>query len=684
MRRLTLSTLLIAINVGLAFMALAWVVTAATNRLERLSDEQALARVSLAGTGARERLERSIEEVATAGRLLAERPTLARIIATMKAPETRQPPDRTELATFLERFRATTRLTGCAVYLEGRLIAASGATSAPAAARTATRDAAALGTVPDCKATLRRVVPGTLEIHSACAVTAVPGAVVVTNLSLDAGTTGWIVAGVGIPARLIEREESLHREDDPRYDLRARCYANGAPVAQRLDVAGVYLGEVPLSDDTDRIVGVIETSLDIATITIPMLELVRSLLVVSTLVLGLVTLLSVLVARWLARPIESLTQASARIGGGDLDTPIPRATGAELGTLAAGMEEMRDRLLKLTGELRRRQSDAEAVLTGIAEGVFAVDRERKIRYLNPQAAGLLGVTTAQAIGRFCGDVLNPRGPGDVRPCESHCPIVQARFGGQSRATEHLLVAGGRHRTVVITSSPSEAEPVGGRSGTLTGGRQFQILRDETELESTRRLRDVVLANISHEFKTPLAAQLASIELLRERLADPQNAEPQDIERQNNETDMLVLSLQRGTLRLTQLIDNLLESVRLEAGQRSIRRRPLALDEVMEESVEMTAPLIAHRGQTLTVDLPYPLPAITGDSARLTQVFVNLLANANKFAPQGSSIRVGGSVADDEITVWVEDEGPGVRASRLAPLFERFVRTVELDEEGEPE
>jgi len=240
--------------------------------------------------------------------------------------------------------------------------------------------------------------------------------------------------------------------------------------------------------------------------------------------------------------------------------------------------------------------------------------------------------------------------------------------------EHLSLPVGRRRTIAITSASSEPREPGGDGETPGRSRQFQVIRDETDVEASRRLRDVVLANISHEFKTPLTAQLASIELLREKLAGIDAAE----------AEMLVTSMQRGTLRLTQLIDNLLESVRLESGQSSIRRRPLALDEVVEDAVELTAPLIAQRRQTLAIDLPYPLPPLTGDAARLTQVLVNLLANANKFSPEGSSIRIGGSVGDAEVTVWVEDEGPGLRAATAAYMFERFVRAPASGADGEPE
>ena len=396
-------------------------------------------------------------------------------------------------------------------------------------------------------------------------------------------------------------------------------------------------------------------------------RLVRTFLLLAFLVVSLSTLTGLLISLRMTRRIQALTASAARIGRGDLATPTPRAPGAELGTLAATMEEMRRRLLQLTSELRRRQAEGEAILTGIVEGVFSVDRDRRIRYLNPSAAAMLGVRPAEAIGRFCGDVLNPQGRDGVRPCEESCPIVHARFRGGATATEHLLRPDGTRRAVVITSAPPAED------------QQVQLLRDETDIEAARRQRDAVLANISHEFRTPLSAQLASLELLRDRLLrSPEGLDP--------ETRDLVLSLERGSLRLTQLIDNLLESVRIESGQDSIRSRPVALDEVIEEAVEMTAPLLAQRGQSIEVDLPYPFPSIPGDAPRLTQVFVNLLANANKFAPAGSTVRVGGAQEDGRIALWVEDEGPGIpEASETASgrsLFDRFVRLA--GEGDEPE
>jgi signal transduction histidine kinase len=76
-----------------------------------------------------------------------------------------------------------------------------------------------------------------------------------------------------------------------------------------------------------------------------------------------------------------------------------------------------------------------------------------------------------------------------------------------------------------------------------------------------------------------------------------------------------------------------------------------------------------------VSLPFPLPHVIGDAPLLIQVFVNLLANANKFGPAGSTIKIGGAVVDDEVTLSIQDQGPGLPVGAGAALFERFVRSA---------
>src|SRR2546426_352940 len=541
-RRLSLGTVLTAVNVGLVAAAVLCLVAAAGGLLRRLTDEQALARVSLASSNALRAIERAGEELRVSARLLAQGPILGRLV---------QERDTAGLQDLFARFRRTNNLSGCAVLLEGDPLARDGGAVPWGAIARLPRGA-------DDRFVLRPAGDGPLVLGARAAVPSAPQTTVVTALVLDETFVRATSRQAGLPVTILDRQQAFL--EAPQGSLRARALDTEEPVAERLDDAGLYLAVQPLRGPSGEVVGLVETGL----------------------------------------PTAGLLPAQ-----------------------------------------RRRQREAEAIVTGIVEGVFSVDRERRIRYLNPQAAAIVGLRPEEAIGRFCGDVLNPQGPEGVRPCEDRCPIVHARFRGSARATEDLLLLSGERRSVVITSAPADMErdgDVAGAGAPVEGARQFQVIRDETEVEATRRLRDTVLANITHEFRTPLTAQLASIELLRDRLGELKPEEARD----------LVLSLERGPLRLTQLIDNLLESGRIDAGHDSIRRRPVAIDEVVDEAVDLAAPLLALRDQKLSVDLPYPLPAVSGDAPPLVQGLVNLLANAHKFAPAGSTIGIGGG-------------GPGARA-----------------------
>jgi signal transduction histidine kinase len=621
MHRLRLSSLLILLNVGLLLLAVAGVAIAAGRLLQQLADEQALARVAQASLTARAQIDRAGESALTAARLLAERPTLLRLL---------QNDDTIALAPFLAQFQRTSELGGLAVLRDGRVVASTGA-------QLPWETIAAANTSAD-RFLYRRNAAEPLALGARAAVPALAGAQVLVASILDETFTRWLSDELGLAVAILPPPSGI--------------VANDSVAAARDNSLARYQALVALRNPAGEVQGMIQTSLPTTGITLSLQKLMQTLLLLTLVVAALAALASFLFGQWLGQPLRVLTGAAARIGGGDLDTPILAAPGGEIGTLATTLEEMRWRLLRLTADLRRQQSESQAIITGIVEGVFSVDRERRIRYVNPQTAALVGLTEQEMLGRFCGDVLNPQGPGGVRPCAEHCPIVHARFRGGAHATERLLLPDGSTRSVVITSAP------------FADGQQVQVLRDETELEATRRLRDAVLANISHEFRTPLSAQLASIDLLLDQLPDLNI----------DQIGQLILSLQRGTLRLTQLIDNLLESARIESGRHAIRRRPVALDEVIEGALELTHPLLRQRGQEALVELPFPLPIILGDAPLLTQVFVNLLANANKFAPAGSRITISGTVGAAEVTLWVEDQGPGLPASNGAALFGRFVRS----------
>jgi signal transduction histidine kinase len=100
--------------------------------------------------------------------------------------------------------------------------------------------------------------------------------------------------------------------------------------------------------------------------------------------------------------------------------------------------------------------------------------------------------------------------------------------------------------------------------------------------------------------------------------------------------------------------------------------------VAEEALALVLPLLAQRRQEVAVELPAGLPTVVGDGQRLVQVFVNLLANAGKYAPEGSTIRIGGELRGAWLAAWVEDEGPGPGESDAAAVFQRFRRAGDVE------
>jgi signal transduction histidine kinase len=642
--RASLGLWIAGINIAVVVLVVGGISISAIGSLRDLANQQGSARALLAGAMAREDLRRFGEDALTQAKVVAAQGTLQRLLANRQA---------SEIGPFLRRSCTSDIFVGCATFESGRLIAQAAKTPLP-------WNEIATGGAEQGERFLVMPAKGRYALLAASA--QVGGAtqrrLYVVRL-LDEALAKTLSERVGLEIRLLSyRSFTENTKVDDFTKLHTAGLSDGRSAVLRIEDLDLYAASIPVFASTGEAIALLEARLPSSQIDAAVGSLVRRLLFTAVILAALALLAGVILGQQVTEPISELTDAAERLGQGDFSTSIPVGGTKEVGKLARTMEDMRNNLVKLTSALRRREAEAQAVLSGIVEGVYAVDRARVIRYLNPQAARLLGVAPHEAIGRFCGDVLKPCSEQGRRPCDSRCPIVQARAAGSAQASERLQLHAQSPRTVIITS----AAPV--------EDLQVQVMRDETELEGVRRARDSVLANISHEFRTPLAAQLASLELLRTGL------ETNSVEQQAE----LVLSLERGTLRLTRLIDNLLESVRIESGQLGIRHQSVRLAEVVEEADALIGALLKQRRQTLVVEIPEDLPSIDGDGPRLTQVLVNLLANASKFAPEGSVVRVGAQQRADMVITWVEDQGPGVPDSEAASIFERFYRGPELEPE----
>lgn len=205
----------------------------------------------------------------------------------------------------------------------------------------------------------------------------------------------------------------------------------------------------------------------------------------------------------------------------------------------------------------------------------------------------------------------------------------------------------------------------GLVGEALEGARFDLQRTLAELRQEKALTEHFLASVSHEFRTPLTAVAASVELLLDQVDELSSAELHE----------LLATLHLGVLNLRKLVDNLLESASIESGRFRVRPRPANLGDIIAEAVTTMQPLLDRHGQRLAVDLPATIPGVLADPRRVVQVLVNLLSNASnaqRALPDsaGRQITISAAVVSggQTVQVLVADHGPGIPSARRTELL----------------
>jgi signal transduction histidine kinase len=171
-----------------------------------------------------------------------------------------------------------------------------------------------------------------------------------------------------------------------------------------------------------------------------------------------------------------------------------------------------------------------------------------------------------------------------------------------------------------------------------------------------------VANVTHELKTPVAVIKLAVETL-------------ELGRFHTEAerDKYLRMITRESDRLAQLVDNILDFSRIEAGQRSLQLQPLDLREVVRAAMESFRLRLEDGGFHYEVTLPESLPQVLGDSRALQHCLLNLLDNAVKYSRERKDVRIGVDASGGQVVLWVADQGIGIAADQRARIFEKFVR-----------
>jgi PAS domain S-box-containing protein len=330
-----------------------------------------------------------------------------------------------------------------------------------------------------------------------------------------------------------------------------------------------------------------------------------------------------------------------------MDSPVVvEARVREVALVAQALDKARIDLKRTLTELQREKDWTDHLLEAFVEGIVTVDHQGRITFFSRGAERITGWDREQVLNRPCDEVL--------RPVETDKPFSQLAPPPGRRHKVTVELADGRHATLAVTGAQLIPPEAGEAEVAL-------VFRDISEEEAVHRLMGHFLANVAHEFRTPLSALAASIELLLDQapVLNP------------DELQELLISLHLGILGLETLVDNLLESASIEIGHFHVHPRSSNLRRIISEAISTMQPLLEKHGQRLVVELPVTLPVVKADSRRTVQVLVNLLSNASRYGPDNAEITVGATVNKNWVQVTVADQGPGIPTEYRKDLFRRF-------------
>jgi two-component system phosphate regulon sensor histidine kinase PhoR len=376
--------------------------------------------------------------------------------------------------------------------------------------------------------------------------------------------------------------------------------------------------------------------------------------------------------------IQRLEKFSRRVASGDFRPLTPEDNDDELAMLARAMNDTALRLAQTIRSLTEEHGRTGAILESMAEGVAVVGADERVVYSNAAFAQILGsgsnaggpnVGGASATGANSatgGDGILGRSAGQgrrlvelVRQTEL-LGVVKKVLAGEERIESEVTVGTVRVRTFAVTAAPVRASEEG---GTAIGA--VLVLHDISELRRLERVRQDFVANVSHEFKTPLTAIRGFAETLLAGALE-------DVDHRKRFVEII----QDHAERLTRLTDDLLKLSTIEAGRMDLDLNtvnPLELLKMCAESADFAA---ERKQLTIQIDCPPNLPAIRGDSGRLRDVLQNLLDNAVQYTPPGGHIILTAAVEGAEVIFSVADNGIGIPQAEQERIFERFYRVDE--------
>ncbi len=360
---------------------------------------------------------------------------------------------------------------------------------------------------------------------------------------------------------------------------------------------------------------------------------------------AVILVLGYLAIKNLTKPISEISAAAEKISKGDFSQKLYPAGDDELKALAESLNSMAKQLDEKLDIIGEQDNLQQVVLKSMKEGILAVDYDERILLLNSTAAEILGINDNNAIGKTLQEV--------VRVSEIQKFFLKLLSEGNPQETEVLLQ---HEKDKFLQLSGTVLYDVDNKAlGALV------VFNDISNLKHLDTLKKDLVANVSHELRTPVTTIKGFIETLKEgAIDDPQNA--------GRFLDIITKHINRLNL----LIDDLLILAKLEEKPGEIKMDSENISKVLSSVAEDYEFKAGEKKIKINIKCDDKL---TGRiNKHLTeQAIGNLVDNAIKYSDKKTNIEVGAFIKNDQLMIYVNDEGYGISDDHMPRLFERFYR-----------
>jgi NtrC-family two-component system sensor histidine kinase KinB len=376
--------------------------------------------------------------------------------------------------------------------------------------------------------------------------------------------------------------------------------------------------------------------------------------------IGLV--ISTVLTRRILSPLSILGQTARRLGEGDMEVRAKVSRQDEIGILARDFNLMADKLAQYRhsslGELLQAQQQAQAAIDSLPDPILIFDLEGRLLSANRAAERILHVTVEESTGA------------PMVRAEPQIRAVVEKVRVKALGDEAGYAPAGFDEAVRVSPSASDGNdvfllPRAARVTTEQGGLVgvTVILQDVTRVLRFDELKNNLVATVAHEFRTPLTSLRMAVHLCAEESVGPLNDKQLD----------LMQAARQDTERLQQIVDDLLDLSRIQAGRMELHRRNVSVESLIREAILPFSSAARDKNVTLKSEILPGLGEVDVDSERIQLVLANLIGNAVRYTSPGGSVVVRGRRAETTVFIEVQDDGPGIPKQYQTAVFDKFFR-----------